>query len=179
MGKLDLRRQLRGLTAEQMQQVILDAYDARKEIKEYFDYFLNPDPQALIEKFMKAAHKELTRTRRGGYSKARISYFRKMLKEFDAFQPGWDSEIEVRLQLLERMLEIEKYIDFGEPMIKGAATLANELLAVADRNEAFPATMERLQTLLLNEDKGTRSFRSYITRNITLQPQSLANTVKP
>lgn len=38
MSKLLLKKEIKGLTRNQLEQMILDAYDAKKEIKEYFDF---------------------------------------------------------------------------------------------------------------------------------------------
>ena len=51
MSKLRLTKEIKQLERHQLEQMILDAYAARKEIKEYFDFFLNPDVDKLIEKY--------------------------------------------------------------------------------------------------------------------------------
>ena len=43
MSKLRLTKEIKQLERHQLEQMILDAYAARKGIKEYFDFFLNPD----------------------------------------------------------------------------------------------------------------------------------------
>ena len=58
MSKLRLTKEIKQLERHQLEQMILDAYAARKEIKEYFDFFLNPDVDKLIEKYKVAASKE-------------------------------------------------------------------------------------------------------------------------
>lgn len=54
MSKPQLKKFLNTLTHEQLVQVILDTYDARKEAKEYLEYFMNPDDKAAHEKTHKA-----------------------------------------------------------------------------------------------------------------------------
>ena len=79
MSKLRLTKEIKQLERHQLEQMILDAYAARKGIKEYFDFFLNPDVDKLIEKYKVAASKEFNRSKRG-HSKARISVIKKLLK---------------------------------------------------------------------------------------------------
>ncbi len=57
MSKAKLKKYLQTLPQEHLVQVILDLYDARKEAKEYLEFFMNPDTKAALEK----AKKELYR----------------------------------------------------------------------------------------------------------------------
>lgn len=58
MSKLLLKKEIKDLTRNQLEQMILDAYDAKKEIKEYFDFYVNPDVEKLTEKFKVAISRE-------------------------------------------------------------------------------------------------------------------------
>jgi len=51
MSKSRLRKELSLLTKEQLIDLTLDAYAARREVKEFYDFFLKPDAQALQDKF--------------------------------------------------------------------------------------------------------------------------------
>lgn len=84
------------MEAPQLREMILEAYSARKEIKEYFEFFLNPDIEHLLDKYQTIILKELRRTKRGSYSKARISFIRKQIKEFSSFQPGYEALLDIR-----------------------------------------------------------------------------------
>ena len=61
MSKLLLKKEIKDLTRNQLEQMILDAYDAKKEIKEYFDFYVNPDVEKLTEK-IQSGHIERVRT---------------------------------------------------------------------------------------------------------------------
>lgn len=50
MSKTKLKKYLSTLPQEQLVQVILDLYDARKEAKEYLEFFMNPDQKSALEK---------------------------------------------------------------------------------------------------------------------------------
>ena len=65
MSKLLLKKEIKDLTRNQLEQMILDAYDAKKEIKEYFDFYVNPDVEKLTEKFKVAISSEFARNKRG------------------------------------------------------------------------------------------------------------------
>ena len=43
MSKTSLKKELSGYTKEQLIEVVLDLYAARKDVKDYFDFFLDPN----------------------------------------------------------------------------------------------------------------------------------------
>ncbi|MDE6445165.1 MAG: hypothetical protein K2K64_12230 [Muribaculaceae bacterium] len=53
MSKTKLKKYLQTLTEEQVIQVVMDLYDARKEAREYLEFFMNPDIKAALEKAKK------------------------------------------------------------------------------------------------------------------------------
>ena len=67
------------MSQEQLVQIIIDAYDARQETKEYFEFFLNPDVEKLFDKFRKDVMKEFNRTK-WGRSKARVIVIKRQVK---------------------------------------------------------------------------------------------------
>ena len=62
MSKAALRKELALMTPGQLTEVILEAYDSRREIRDYFEYFLNPQPLKLLEKAGENIAKELNRS---------------------------------------------------------------------------------------------------------------------
>lgn len=53
MSKAKLKKYLQTLPQDHLIQVILDLYDARKDAKEYLEFFMNPDVSAALEKAKK------------------------------------------------------------------------------------------------------------------------------
>lgn len=53
MSKAQLKKQLSALTKEQIIEVILELYDARKEAKEYLEFYLNPNEDQKLEEYKK------------------------------------------------------------------------------------------------------------------------------
>lgn len=50
MSKAKLKKHFDTLTRDQVVEVVLDLYDARKEAKEYLEFYLSPDSEGLMEK---------------------------------------------------------------------------------------------------------------------------------
>ena len=58
MSKARLKRQLQSLPKERVIEIMLELYDARKEAKEYLEFYLTPDSNAELEKCKKIIRQE-------------------------------------------------------------------------------------------------------------------------
>ncbi len=161
MSKLQLKKEIQKLERHQLEQMVLDAYAARKETKEYFDFFLNPDVEKLTEKYKVVVTKEFARGKRG-HSKARISIIKKHIKEFESFHPGFDKEIELQFYVITYALLTETNIYFSDTLMNGIAAIMERMLETADRNLVADKLLTRLISVLDDEKSGTRYFRRYL-----------------
>ena len=159
MSKTALKKELQTMTQEQLVQTILDAYSARAEIKEYFEFFLNPDAEALFEKFRTAAVRELDRVKRGVYSKARISVLRKQIKLFDSFQPGAEWSVRFRLFIVAYAVTGQPGVILPLTLMQGVADIMCRALSLADATEHTDTAMGEVQRIIADETGGSRYFR--------------------
>ena len=65
MSKTALRKQLREMPREELEQVVMELYESRKEVKDYFDFYLDPDVDRLMDRYRKLLLKEASRCSRG------------------------------------------------------------------------------------------------------------------
>lgn len=56
MSKSKLKKELAGMTQEQAADLVLQVYESSKEAKAWLDFYLNPDIEALSEKYRKQIH---------------------------------------------------------------------------------------------------------------------------
>ena len=56
MSKSKLKKYIAGLPTEQVGEILLQVYEASKEAKGWLDFYLNPDIDALSEKYRKQIH---------------------------------------------------------------------------------------------------------------------------
>ncbi len=162
MSKTTLKRELVNMDKEQLIELILEVYAARKDAKEYFEFFLNPDVGKLLDKYELAVSKELNRTKRGGYGKARISFIKKQIKEFASFQPGFESEIELMFYTISYALAAESHLHFPDTLMRGVVSIMKGLVDVANANYVADKTLTRLGSLLADSKAGSRYFRRYL-----------------
>lgn len=131
MSRKALDKELAQMDAAQMRQIILDAYDARRETKDYFEFFLNPDPQKLHDKSLAVAAKELGRNRWGS-SKARVTVLKKIFNNFIGYNPGVEYVIRFAGDLLLAMADHERYLTVGSPFYRLTGYFINRIFEIAD-----------------------------------------------
>ena len=81
MSKAKLKKYLQTLSKEQVIEVMIELYDARKEAKEYLEFYLAPDSNAELEKCKKAIRQEFFPTR-GFSEKPSFAKCRKIISDF-------------------------------------------------------------------------------------------------
>lgn len=97
MSKNSLKKYINTLDASQLRQLLLDAYSARKETKEYFDFYLDPDSEKLAAKYRAIIEREF-KARQGYFKKRpRRSVCKKAISDFKRFSP--DGQVLAELML--------------------------------------------------------------------------------
>lgn len=147
MSKTSLRKELQEMTTDQLRAIILDAYDARTEFKDYFEFFLNPDVDRLLEKHRTKIVKEVYRTK-WGKSKARVSVLKKAVKEFIGYRPGPEAVLDMLFLTLHLLGTAERYIDMGSTQIKYIKDLSGQIIEYADNNQVASIAIERIGNML-------------------------------
>lgn len=165
MSKIKLKKELSKFTAEELREMILDLYAARKEVKEYFEFYMNPDIEKLNEKYFKVINKELQRTK-WGYSKARVTKIKKAIKDFDSFSPGYEAQIDFRIAVLRLLCLTETYNRFTPPQLFLITILMVECLDIADRNMILDSIMNKLRLNLIDEPVATKSTKKIIANEL-------------
>lgn len=166
MSKTDLKKELANLNAEQLRQLILDTYSARKEFKVYFDFFVNPEPQKLYDKYVQAIAKELDRRKYGSRSKARISTLKKLISEFESFHPGYSFVEDLMLFTVSYALLAGMELQFADAMFNGIAAIMRKALDLADLNNDLEKVLEVVGNMLGDEAHGSRYFRRYLRESL-------------
>lgn len=162
MSKTQLKKELALMDREQLVELLTEAYSARKEIKEYLDFFLNPDVEKLRAKYEISISKELDRVRRDRYCKARISFIKSKIKEFASFQPGFQAEMDLIFHTVSYAIAVESMLHFPETLVRGIASLISRLVDLAVENYVLEETLANLKGLLSDTRAGSRYFRRYL-----------------
>lgn len=161
MSKSALKKELKTLTAEQLTEVILQAYDTNKSVRAYFDYYATPDPEKLYNKYWKAISKEIGRTRYRD-STARISRIKRALADFESYGPGQELVMQLKLDSLEALLTKARWYNYSKTLTNGTARLALDIMKGAEKHLMYAEAHEALTKMMQNKDFGNTGFRRYI-----------------
>lgn len=147
MSKATLKKELARFDSAQLTQIILDIYDCNKSAKDYLEFFINPDVEKLRDRFDRAVTKELSRSK-WGRSKARISLIRRLLKDFQSFQPGAEAVSGAMLQIITAALAWQHRLDYPQTLADGIAGILEQYVIFCDSHGMLDAALERLDSLL-------------------------------
>lgn len=173
MSRTELKKALAGMSREQLQEMILDIYSARKDAKEYFEFYLNPDVNALLAKYRTAIYKEFERTRRGR-STARISRIKKAIRQFDSFSAGASYTITLILDSIRAADDACFRCYLTDTQLRSFSSLLQLAIDYANKNASFLFLIENLSALLKKENFTRRFYNSLceILENNDMAPEN-------
>ncbi len=170
MSKIRLKKELQNMSREQLLDIILNVYDARKEAREYFEFFLNPDSDALLEKYCAMIQKEVMRAKRGNRAKFRISVIKGLIKNFQSF----DSDPEYVLRLISfafmQVMRYSRILYYSNTQDNAAAKLACAMLDYADKHLMFDRAVKDIE-LVLSDEHNSSTYLNRIVREVLDQRQ--------
>ncbi len=161
MSKTALIKELAKMSHEQLEQIIIDAYEASKETKAYFDFFLNPDVEKLHERKLAAVSKELSR-QKWGYCKARVTIIKKAVKDFVGYKPGVEQVLTFMYDVLRQFGTADRFLHLSGPQERYIAFLAAEMIDYGNTNMYADFAISRLNSLIENTE-----YRSYFRRLVS------------
>ena len=121
MSKAQLKKCLSKLTKEQVIEVVLELYDARKEAKEYLDYYVNPNDNEKLDEYKKIIYNEFYPSR--GEPKCRFSVCRKAVSDFKKLKPDTICIADLMLFYIETGVEFTA--EYGDMWEQYYTTLEN------------------------------------------------------
>lgn len=158
MSKTKLKKELITFTSDELLEVILNTYDSSKEARDYLEFFINPDADKLLDDKTQLIAKEISRVRRGGYSKFRISYIRGIIKGFAAYGVSPDYVCRIMSNTISMLTGHSRYYYYTETQTKGMFKLVADYIVYADRHEMLQSAIEFIDRLS-HSDLGKQSIR--------------------
>lgn len=143
MSKTTLRKELAAMSHEQLEEIIMEAYSRRPEIKEYFEFFLNPDVRKLFEKYMKVVEKELGRVK-WRMSKARVTVMKRAVSTFISFGPPPEDILEFMRTVLASLGTVDRHLDLTPSQERYVEFLTRQMLAYGDEMRMADVALGKL-----------------------------------
>lgn len=101
MSKAALKKAMASMSRDQLVEMVCELYDARKEAKEYFEYWLNPDPKKALEEAKEAVDKMFFFTSGKNRKEPSATSVKKLVKDFSlmVFEPESIADLLVHIAL--------------------------------------------------------------------------------
>ena len=101
MSKATVKKILMSMPKEEIIGMVLEMYDARKEAKEYLEFYANPDEDAKLEEYKKIITEEFYPSRGRQEPKTRFSVCRKAVSDYKKLKPSPDKLADLMLYYVE------------------------------------------------------------------------------
>lgn len=161
MSKTMLRKELAAMSHEQLEEIIMEAYSRRPEIKEYFEFFLNPDVDKLFEKYMRVVEKELGRVK-WRMSKARVTVIKRAVSAFISFGPPPEVILEFMRSVLASLGTVDRHLDLTPSQQRYVEFLTRQMLALGDEARMADVALGKLAAIT-SDSSFSRYFRRWIS----------------
>lgn len=113
MSKIQVKKLLNSMDKADIVSLVLDMYDTKKEIKEFLEYYVNPNEKEKFEKYKLIIEKEYSLTALN--PKTRLSVAKKAISDFSKLSPSPELEAELMIFLVECGCELTyTYGDMSE-----------------------------------------------------------------
>ena len=148
MSKAQLKKQLNSLEKSQIIEMVMELYDARKEAKEYLEFYVNPDEKKELEKFKEIVFKEFGDD--GVHDpKCRFSVCRKALSDFKKLAPSEDAIAEAMTYYVELVCKYSfEAGDLWEQYYDSAVSNFRSLLNFLIKNDLLEPMLPRVVQIM-------------------------------
>ncbi len=160
MGILDIKRELRKLDKENLIELVTDLYKKNKSVKEFFDFYVNPNERNLFEKYQDKIFESFYPKRGFGYKlkdgKQAISDFKKLATSVD---------LVVDLMLFYVETGIKFTIDFGDINVNFYLSLERtfvQALTLARKENCLEKFADRANTAVSDTRDIGWGFHDYL-----------------
>lgn len=155
MSKVLLKKRLSSMQKAEIIGLVAELYEAKKEAKEYLDYWMNPDEDAKLEEYMKIVRYEFYPPG-NREPKTRFSVCKKAISDYKKLKPSAGAMAELMLCLVENACRFTAdYGDMWDAYYESLTSNFAVLLKHVDKAGLFEEYRSRLEKCaVLVEDCG-------------------------
>lgn len=135
MSNLTPKKYLQSLSQEQLVEMVMEMYKNLKPVKEYLNFFMNPNEKEMLEKYRKIIVAEFYPNTKSGNPKTRFSVCKKAIADFRALKPSPAMLADLMLTLPENACKFTyEYGDMWEQFYDSAVTNFQAALKYMEKN---------------------------------------------
>jgi hypothetical protein len=147
MSKATVKKLLTSMPKEDLIRMVLEMYDARKEAKEYLEFYVNPDEDRKLEEYKKIIIEEFYPVKSKREPKTRFSVCRKAVSDYKKLKPSADKLANLMLCYVENACHFTyDYGDMWEQYYTSTENNFEKTMAFIAKNnllEHFKARLEK------------------------------------
>lgn len=166
MSKILLKKELMTMSRDEIIEIVMEMYSSRKDAKEYFEFFLNPDVDKLSDRYRERIAKEFMRNRRNCL-KARISVVKRCIKEFASFNPSADYVVDLMLFTIEKGIKAISMFRNTEKIEQSMLTVIDDASVYADKQLVFNQFKDGITSILNSGIYMKNSLRQGILKTLS------------
>lgn len=147
MSKATLKKVLKGMDAEQLRDVIIELYENRPEAKEYLDYWVDPNPDKVLEEYKKRIFKIFFMSEGRPRKSPDFQDLKKLIKYFLTLYLSTEQNIDMRLYALEiylLWLQTRNKVMSHEKRTETMRNELNEYIQSNNMNALFGLRFDRM-----------------------------------
>ena len=112
MSKVAVKKILQSMPKEEIIGMVLEMYDARKEAKEFLEFYANPDEDSKLEEYKKIITEEFYPAKSTREPKTRFSVCRKAVSDYKKLKPSAEKLSDLMLCYVENACQFT--FDYGD-----------------------------------------------------------------
>ena len=137
MSKATVKKMLMSMPKEEIIGMVLEMYGARKEAKEYLEFYANPDEDGKLEEYKKIITEEFYPSRGRQEPKTRFSVCRKAVSDYKKLKHSPDKLADLMLCYVENACQFT--YDYGDMWEQYYTSVENNFEYVGALQASFEA----------------------------------------
>lgn len=132
---------------DQLINLVLDVYKAKKEAKDYLDFFENPDIDKRMEKARADIQKAIIRVKRG-LLKPRMLVVKDAIKSISSLSPGEEYIADIMVYAFNEFCIGAMFGRMKDATLRSVVKLMNDTVIFADKNGLSASVLPRMQATI-------------------------------
>lgn len=171
MRLTDVKKELKNLNKDQLIDLITDLYKKNKSVKDYLDFYVNPDEKELLEKYRNKVF-EAFYPKRGYHYKLKDG--KQAISDFKKHEPSAESIADLMLFYVETGVKFtNEFGDIGESFYSSIETTYNAVLKLMKKENLLHKFAKRAGKIVSDTRAigwGFHDFLFYAHSNFYTEP---------
>jgi hypothetical protein len=132
MSRRELKKELETFDKKKLIDLISDLYDKNKSVKEYLDYYVNPNEKDTLKNYKQKVREAFYPKRGFGF---KIAVGKKAISDFRKLKPSVDSLVDLMISYVESGIEFTNdFGDINEGFYSSIESVFHDAMKLIDKN---------------------------------------------